>query len=80
MRSRDQLSTNHSSPGVHDVSPVAGGGERQLPEPLDEQHARVADLAAPRLAQLETSPEVVLVLSTRGEPAAEHRRSELAIL
>lgn len=32
-------------PGVHHVTPVSARADRQLLEPLDQQHARVADLA-----------------------------------
>ena len=51
-------------PGVHHVTPVSARADRQLLEPLDQQHARVADLASSRLGQVKTFSEVVLVLGT----------------
>lgn len=60
----DEVLDPGPGPGVHHVAPVSARADRKLLEPLDQQHARVADLALSRLGQVKTFPEVVLVLGT----------------
>ena len=57
--------------------PVARGPLRELEEPLDEEDARVADLAGALVllgVQVEAPLEHVLVPLAVGEPRAERRR------
>ena len=55
--------------------PVAVGARGQLEEPLDEEDARVADLAAALLLQVEALQEHGLVLLAVGETGAGKGRS-----
>ena len=52
------------------MSPVLGGVQGKLLEPLDKQHAGIADVPTPCLTQLEAPGEELLVLAARREPGA----------
>ena len=70
-----QIGIELASPGVHDVAPVLLRPRRQLLEPLDQQHARVADVAAAprscrRVREPEAAREELLVLEAGREPRA----------
>ena len=59
-----------ASPGIDDVSPVLCGSLGQVAEPLDQEHAGVADDPGALLLEEETLLEKVLVLGAVGEPGA----------
>ena len=67
----DQALDAGSGSCVDDVVPVPGGVLGQLEEPLDEEDARVADLARPLLVQVEASHKHRLVLLAVGEAGAK---------
>ena len=56
-----------SVPRVHHVVPVLGRGPGQVPPPLDDQDAGVAELPMSRLRQLEAVAERLLVLAAACE-------------
>ena len=51
-----------ASSGVHNMTPVPLVVLGQLLPPLDQQHTGIADLAHSVLLQLETCPELILIL------------------
>merc|ERR1711899_513075 len=58
-----------SCPSIDDMCPVLARSRRQLPPPLHDQDAGVADVSGPLLAlQQEAVLELVLILVTVGEP------------
>ena len=67
-----------AGPGVHHVVPVARGTRGQLEEPLDEEHARVADLAGALLHEVKAFQEDRLVLFAVGEAGAERKNKTSA--
>ena len=64
---KETISANNPvglAPGIHHMGPVLRGVQGKLLEPLDQKHAGVADFPLPRLGQMETFLEVLLVLGT----------------
>merc|ERR1711899_140608 len=58
-----------SCPSIDDMCPVLARSRRQLPPPLHDQHASVADVSGPLFAlQQEAVLELVLILVTVCEP------------
>ena len=60
-------------PGVHDVVPVLGGVGGQLLPPLHDEDAGVADLAVPRVLQLEAANTILLIFLTVCESGAKNK-------